>query len=200
MNIAAPSSDHFQFRAWTISFCIHAVTVGGAVGLIRHSPVHVQPPPPLLLNLQLVEPEAPSASTPGQLTENKSLAPESSEQEPLQASTPAIEQPPVTPAPPVQQLDTRPVTAPARQEIAKPMTNSRATAVDTPKRITQPHPVSAAASEEARPSVLSRIDKPSSLTPNYDPQEQIAAETIDAANSAPPPSTSQPSTPGETRP
>lgn len=192
MNIATPSSDRFSLRAWTISFCIHAVTVGGAIGLVRHSPVPIQPPP-LRLDLQLVESETPSASAPGQLTENESLAPESSEPEPPQASTPATEQPPVTPTPPVQQLDTRPVTTPARQETARPVTNSHATALDAPKPVTQPHPVSATASKEARPSVSDRTDTQSPLAQ----QEQTTADSSDALTSPPsatppaPPSTPQ---------
>jgi len=205
MKIAAASSDRCSLRAWTISFCIHAVALVCTVGLLRHSPAHVQPPP-LRLDFLLVEPEAPPASTPGQFTENESFVPELVEPEPLPASMPThpsvMERPPVTPTPTAQHLDTRPMTAPARQEIAQPMTNAHASALDAPKPVTQSQPVPAAVSEGARPSVSARVDTQSPLIPPHAPQGQTAADTIDligppSAHPSAPPSTLQASSPDQ---
>lgn len=200
MNIAAAPSHRFSFRAWTISFCIHAVAMAGTIGLLRGLPAKVPPPPPPRLDFLLVEAEASPASEPGQSTDSQLLDPALAELEALSAAalahTPTSElldtPMPDTPTPTVHPLDTPSRITPARQEIARTTANTHEPTLDTPQPVTQPHPVPASASEEALPTLSAQVDQPSPPAQHEPLQAQIEADTVD--NLTDPPST-DPSTP-----
>jgi len=185
VNITTASSSRFSVKAWTISFCIHAVAMAGTIGLVRGIPAQVPPPPPRL-DFLLVEEEAPPASEPGQSTENQAVDPALAELEALSAA--AMAHTPVSesldaPTPEIATATAHPFetpsrTAPTPQEIARTVTNTHETSLDAPQPITQPHPVPASTSEDAFPSVSAQTDQPSPPA-QHESQQAQAADTVD---------------------